>query len=706
MKHLRFFLIALVLFLVGGQAFAQIDRTKKPEPGPAPEASFPDYYETSLENGLKVFVVRNDAQPVVTFRLLIKSGSEYDGDKSGVAEFTTNLLTSGTTSRTSLQFAQEEDALGLNIGASAADDQMSVSGSGLKKHMDKLLTLMTDALYNPSFPVDELDKLKKQTLSGLRTVKKNPDAVMGRLEIAIGYNVHPYSNFQTDDEVDAITVDDLVRFHETYFIPNNASLAVVGDITPEKILPVLKNYFGSWKKGTPPQNNFPAPRPITGRTVHMVDLGKTQTQTSIAVNTTCIERRDPDYIPLSMMNSILGGGFSGRLFANLREKHGFTYGAYSSVEARKAAGLWSASATVRRVATDSAFTQIILEMDRMRNEPVEEKELEMHKQYASGRFLLGLENPSTVASMVQNIDLYDLPGDYYRNYVANIMNVSPEDLQAMANKYLNTDNIALLAVGDVSVIGEPLKSFGEVHLYDADINPVAKTESLDIDIDAKTLIENHIAAMGGKEALAGIDSRITEASVIIDFGMAQASGTMKEIAMAPNKKYQKVAFELQMGGQAQTIETESWVDGEHAVMLQPMQPLRQLSGEELAKTLEDEQFNSIIRMDELGYTTEITEKKNMDDRVVYVVQLKKQHSTDELFIDAKTWLMHAKSETADTPQGPVTTVVRYSDYRTVDGLTLPFSYTAENPNMTLEAMITSYKHNQDIPDSTFQKEVK
>lgn len=701
MKSLRIFMLFALLLLVGGQLHAQIDRTKKPAPGPAPKASFPDYYETTLDNGLKVFVVTNNAQPVVTFRLLIKSGSEYDGEVSGIANAVTGLLTSGTATRSMLQFAQEEDQLGLSIGASAADDQMSVGASGLKKHMDKLLTLMTDALYNPTFPQDELDKLKKQSLSGLQTVKRNPDEVMNRLQMTVGYAPHPYSHFGTEEDVEKTTREALVDFHRKYFIPNNASLAVVGDVTPKEILPILKKFFGGWKKGTVPTNNFPKPAPITGRTVHLVDLGKTQTQTSITALVSGIERRNEDFIPLSMMNSIIGGGFSGRLFANLREKHGFTYGAYGSVEARRNAGLWQASADVRRIATDSAFTQILLEMDRMRLERVDDETLDMHKQYAAGRFLLGLEDPSTVATMVQNIDLYGLPKDYYKIYVGTMMKVSPDDVQRMAQKYLNTGNVAFLAVGDASVIREPLAALGEVKMYDPDMNPVSATKTFAVDIDAPTLLEKTIEAMGGRAAMEKITSRITEGDVTMSFGPASAEGSFKEMEKAPNKKYQHVTLSLDMGGGAQILEMEQWVNGEKAWVRQPMQPMQELSGDDLAKTLEGEQFNAVLRWKELGFEPTVTEKKEMNGRVVYILNMKKKHSTEELYLDAENFRMVAKSETNDSPQGPVSTMTTYGDYRPVDGLMLPHSLLVEGAGMTQKATVTSYKHNITIDDSEF-----
>ena len=706
MKYLHLIAAALILLLAGGQAAAQIDRSQKPEPGPAPEASFPEFNQTTLDNGLKVFVITNPAQPVVTFRLLFRTGSEYDGTTSGVASFTTDLLTAGTTSRSSLEFAQEADLLGLSIGASAADDQMSLNGSGLKKHMDKLLGLMTDALYNASFPEDELTKLKTQTLSGLKTVPRDPDAVMGRLQITVGYNVHPYSNFQTEEDVETITRDDLTSFHSRFFVPNNASLAVVGDVTEDEILPVIRKYFGDWKKAPLPADNFTPPEPITGRTVHIVDLGKTQTQTAITVSTTSIERSNPDYIALSMMNSIIGGGFSGRLFSNLREKHGFTYGAYSGVESRKDAGLWNASASVRRIATDSAFTQVIYEMERMRDETVDAEELDMHKQYASGRFLLGLESPTTTARMVQNIDLYDLPENYYREYVQNIMAVTPADVQRVARRYLDTDNIALLAVGDADVIAEPLASFGDVRMYDADMQPLKAAVSLDVDMDAQTLIEKSINAMGGREALENIESRVTEADVSIALGMGgEAEGTLREIEMAPNKKYQYMTMAVDMGGGMQMLEFEEWVDGEHAVVSQPMQPVKKLSGVELEKTLEDNVFNEMLHLDAPGIEVAVTDKKSMDDRTVYVLNVKRKHSEKQMLIDAESFLLFGESETAETPQGPMTSVTRFGDYRAVDGIMLPFSLETENPAMTLKATITSYRHNTDIDESTFTKQV-
>ena len=440
--------------------------------------------------------------------------------------------------------------------------------------------------------------------------------------------------------------------------------------------------------------------------MHLVDLGSTQTQTSINAMVTGIKRSDPDYLPLSIVNSIIGGGFSGRLFQNLREKHGFTYGAYSNFEARKAAGTWGASADVRRIATDSAFTQILREMKRIREETVTSEELEMHKQNASGRFLLGLESPSSVASMVQNIDLYGLPKDYYKNYVRNIMAVKTTDIQRLARKYLRDDNIAFLAVGDASVIAELLEAFGPVRMYDADMKPVQAATQLTVDIDGEALMGKAIAAIGGKDKLLSLKSRITEGDLELSFGPMSAEGVMTLTEKGPNKAHQKMTISIDMGGQTQVIESERWVNGVTVIEKSQMEPIREMSGEELSEALEGANFNDFARWKELGYSVVVKEKKEMEGRTVYVAEMKKKFGSEQIIIDAENFFLTGRIEVQETPDGPVSSVTKLGDYREVDGLMLPHSMISEGAQQTMKMKVRSYKHNADIPDSLFEKSLK
>ena len=699
MKKQLVFAFALAFALHSLTAFAQVDRSQKPEPGPAPKAAFPDYYETTLDNGLKVMVVRNAEQPLVTFRLMIKAGAEYDPNGSGEASFTTSLLTKGTKNRTAQEFAQEQDFHALSVGAGSADDYMSMSASGLVKYQDKMLDLMTDALFNPTFPEDELEKMKNQTISGLKSAEKSPGTLAGRLQITVGYNDHPYSKFQTEETVNAITRDALINFHKKYFIPNNASLAVIGDITPEDVMPVVKKYFSSWQKGEIPKRNFPEPKPIKDQKVHLVDLGKSQTQTNLQIITNGIPRNHEDYIPLSLSNSILGGGFSGRLFQNLRETHSFTYGAYSSMDARRDNGLWTASASVRRSATDSSAIEILREMRRMREEKVPEEELAMHKQYFSGTFLLSLENPGTMASRLQNIDLYSLPNDYYKNYVTNVMKVTTDKVQEIAQTYWDPENVAIAAVGDAAEIKPALERIAPVQMYDPNMNPIEDTPDLEVDIDAETLLEKHIEAMGGRDALAAIKDRTTEGTMEMSFGPQTVTGTVKRVSAYPNKQYELSV--LKMG--PNEMKQESWCNGSKVVSVNPMTGQQQeAEGEALASELEGNQFNDVLRLDELGYESEVSAKKVMDGKTVYALEITKKHGEETWFISADNYLRVAQSIIMGNEQQTVEVLTKYSDFKEVDGVMLPFSAEVDAGQQQVSMKITDYKHNTNPPASTFE----
>jgi predicted Zn-dependent peptidase len=684
-------ILTLVVLLLAGTAYGQIDRTKQPPAGPTPKAVFPNYDESKLPNGLKVLIVNNPSQPVVTFRLMIKSGAEMDGKKPGTAEFVTDLMTKGTATRSSLAFAKEQDFIGISVGAGAADDYMTVAAGGLKKHMNKMLELMTDAIYNPTFPQEEIDKLKKQTISGLKSEKKSPDAISSRLQITVGYGSHPYSMFQTEESVNAITRDDLVKFHKTFFMPNNASLAIVGDVTPEEVLPLIKKYFGDWQSGAFPQTSFPAIKPLKGKSVHLVDLGATQTQTEICVLTTGLKRKDDDQPVLRLANSILGGGFSGRLFQNLREKRAFTYGAYSNLDSRRMGGSWEASASVRRIATDSAITEILNEMKRMQDEVVSAEELDRHKQYFSGTFLLSLESPSTMATRLQDIDLYGLPKDYYQTYIPRIMAVTAQDLQKAAKKYWNIDNVAVLSVGDASVIKPLLEKFGTVKMYDTDMKPVEDAQPSDI--DGATLLDRVIKA-NGDEKLGTMKDRTMEAKIRIPMGPNTMEGTLTQISALPNKLYEKMA--LQMGTQ------EKWCDGK-SIGEAAGPNTHNVEGEELVKALEDAQFNDMYRAKELGFTPTAKSIKKVDGIKVYVLELAKKNSTQTLYVDASTYLVMGEDKVEKSPRGEMTIEIRYSNYKDVDGIMLPFKQSMNVGPTTIDIEVTSYKHNTSPKDDVFTK---
>lgn len=465
--------LLLAALLTCAAARAEIDRSKKPAPAEAPAAAFPDYAQRTLPNGLKVFVIEDDRKPTLTFRLLIKSGSIFDGEKTGLAEMVASLLNRGTATRDAAAFAGQTDFIGMRIEAQAGPDAISVGAAGLTKYTAEIVELFTDAVLRPSFALDQFAKLQRQVLSQLAAERMEPDALASKLAGKVIFGAHPYGAYRTPETVKAITREDLVAFHKKHFLPNNASLAVVGDVKADAILPIIERALGGWQKGEVEAPKLPETPPVEGTVVHLVDRAGS-VQSNIIVAQPGPPRNSGDMPELNVLNAALGGGFSGRLFQNLREKHGWTYGAYSAFAMHKHAGAFQASTETRNEVTAPAAREILAEIQRLRNEPMPEPELELQRQYNVGNYLLSLENATRTAQRVQDIDLYDLPADFYKRYATRMASVTPEKLQELAKKYLSSENVAVTVVGEAREIRAELEKIGKVYGYDTDLKLVAK----------------------------------------------------------------------------------------------------------------------------------------------------------------------------------------------------------------------------------------
>jgi predicted Zn-dependent peptidase len=466
----RIFFALLAAVCASAPLQADLDRTKKPAAGPAPEASFPDYKETTLPNGLKIFVIEDDRKPTITLRLLLRSGAVFDGSKTGLASFVATLLNRGTEHRDAAAFAKEIDFLGATLEASAAPDSLAVTTSGLTIYTDKLLDLFTDAVLHPAFPPDQVARVQRQMLSQLAAEKQQPAALAAKLTAKVLYGTHPYGAHQTPETVKAITRDDLVAFHQAHFLPNNATLAVVGDVKSADLIAKLEKALGGWAKGVTPKLDAPPIVPLQGVTVHLLDR-PASVQSNFLVLQDAPARNNPDVPELNVLNAALGGGFSGRLFQNLREKHGWTYGAYSVFDMRKLGGGFSAKAETRNEVTGQAIEETRKEINRIRTEPVPDAELELQRQYNVGNYLLSLENPTLTAQRVQDIDLYGLPADFYKHYAARMAATTAQEIEDLAKKYLHPDAAAIVVVGEAKDVKPQLEKFGKVLVYDTDLNP-------------------------------------------------------------------------------------------------------------------------------------------------------------------------------------------------------------------------------------------
>lgn len=451
-------------------SLAEVDRSKKPEPGPAPAVSFPDFQDVTLPNGLRIFVIQDDRRPTVTFRLMVKSGTVFDGSKPGIASFTATLLNRGTTQRDAATFARETDFLGSRIEAVSSSDSISLSASSLNKYTESLLELMSDAARNPIFDEEQLSKIRKQTLSALEAQKQEPAKLSSKMVNRLVFGSHPYAAYPTPESVSSIVREDLVRFHQTHFHPNNATLAIVGDTSLEKVRPLVEKAFGSWTKSEipkAPSGEFPE---MKGRSVHLIDRPGS-VQSNIVVCRPGPARNTPDLPEVLVLNATLGGSASGRLYGNLREKNGWTYGAYSVFDLRRQGGSFEATAETRNEVTAPAIREILKEITRIRDEVVPEAELNLQRQFNVGNYLLSLENSARTAQRVQDIDLYGLPSDFYRGYARRMGSVSPELLQKTARTHLDAENTLIVVVGEAKDIQAALSEFGPVTVYDNALRP-------------------------------------------------------------------------------------------------------------------------------------------------------------------------------------------------------------------------------------------
>jgi predicted Zn-dependent peptidase len=465
-------LLPLLLVGFGATALADIDRAKKPEADPAPAASFPDYRTETLSNGLKVFVIHDDRKPTVTFRMILRSGSIADGSKKGAGHFVANLLNRGTERRDAATFALETDSIGVSVEAATGPDSLSIAASGLTKYTDKILDLLSDAVLHPVFAPDQFERTQMQTLSALEAEKQQPSSLAAKIAGKVVFGSFPYGDYLTPDDVTGLKREDLAAWHQAHFLPNNASLAVVGDVQADAILPLLQKTFGSWQKGEVPALKLPDLPKLKGLTIHLVDRPGS-VQSNITVLSDAPPRNNPDLPELNVVNATLGGGFSGRLFQNLREKHGWTYGAMSAFDYKKLAGDFEASAETRNEVTGPAVAEILKEITRIREEPAQESEIALQRQYNVGNYLLSLENTSRTAQRVQDIDLYGLPADFYKTYAHRMSVVTPAQVEELAKKYLTVENVAIVVVGEAKEIKPELEKIGKVIVYDQELKPVA-----------------------------------------------------------------------------------------------------------------------------------------------------------------------------------------------------------------------------------------
>jgi predicted Zn-dependent peptidase len=548
MKKSIFLLSSLFLTII-----MQAQIIPQPKPGPAPSIKIgkPETFE--LKNGLKVMIVENHKLPRVSFSLTIDNAPYAEGDKKGVADMTSALMGSGTTKISKEAFNEEVDFLGANINLYSG----GAYASSLSKYASRVLELMADGALNPNFTQEEFDKQKEKIIEGLKSDEKSVPAVAQRVNgvLTFGKN-HPAGEYLSEATLNNVTLADAKANYNTYFVPSNAYLVIVGDVKFKETKKMVEKLFGSWKKATAPAVSYSDPKDVQYTQINFVDMPNAVQSEVAVINVTNLKMTDPDYFAAIVANQIFGGDFNSYINMNLREAHGWTYGARSSISGDKYVSSFEASTQVRNAVTDSTVVEIFKEYNKIRKEKVTEEMLNNVKAGYIGRFVMQIEKPQTIASYALRTQTQGLPADFYENYIKNISAVTADDVQRVANKYFLADNSRILIVGkgaDVLPSLEKLKI--PIFYFDKYGNPVEKPvakKEIPAGVNAKTVFEAYIKAVGGEKALSAVKTIAVT-----------GSGTAQGMTIDYNKKatYKGILHETTSG------RNKVFMDGSNAIFM-------------------------------------------------------------------------------------------------------------------------------------------
>ncbi|EKB47755.1 insulinase family protein [Cecembia lonarensis] len=677
MKKSILYLLTLLLVQTG---FAQIDRSTYPEPAQAREIKLGNADAFVLPNGLKVFVVENNKLPRVAFSLVLDRDPILEGDKSGMLGMVGEMLTGGTSNRSKDELDEEVDFIGASLSAGST----SLFASSLKKHQDKVLELMTDVLYNATFPEEELDKLKKQAISGLAASKDDPNAISSRLASALNFGKdHPYGEIDTEATINNITVADIKSYYATYFKPNIAYLAIVGDITKAEAETLANKYFAAWKPGDVPSKTYAMPQAPEANTVALVDRSAS---VQSVVNITYpmeMSLSDSDYLATRILNYILGGGSSSRLFMNLREDKGYTYGAYSSIGSDKLVTSFRANASVKQTATDSAIHEMVYEIRNLRDNGVTEEELEAAKSNLSGSFGRSLESPSTIANFAINTQRYQLPDDFYTSYLQRLNALTVEDINAAAKKYLKPDNMYITVVGNGAVIQESLMAFGEVNRFTNMADPERQI-AMDENLTANDVLNRYFEAIGGRDKAEAIKTSKMEAE-------AEIQGMKLNMSYVYDENEGKFSNKVSMMGNVASHVVIK--DGKATV-----------TGMGNSQELNDEQFEAVkmsmfifpeLHFDDLGYMVELQGIQEVEGVEAYKLMVSNPTGTSQANYYSVDTGLKVKTESQENGD------MIYTDYQEVDGILYPMMMTMKSPMipMPLASKVQQLEFNVPITEA-------
>jgi len=659
MKYRILTLIAAIFLTINMQA--QVDRSKAPAAGPAPKINLGTPQEFKLKNGMTVLVVENHKLPRVSMTLTIDNGPSFEGDKVGVSSMLSAMLGTGMEGMSKDEFNEAVDYKGARINFWSSGARMS----SLSKYYPEIMKLMANAVIKPKFSEAEFKSEKDKHITGLKSSEKSADAINSNLQGALLYGKnHPYGEFETLKSVEKLNLQDVTDYYNKYYRPNNAYLVIVGDVDFKTVKKQVKKAFKSWGKAKEiPKAKMPEVKNVDEIEIDFVNLPDAVQSKVFALSATHLTMNDADYFPVLIANKIFGGDFNSYLNMNLREAHAYTYGARSSIRPDKYISKFSAGASVRNEVTDSTVVQILKELKRVRTEKVDPEMLKTVKASYTGKFVMGVQKPNTVARYALNIKKNNLPADFYEKYLAKIDAVTADDVMRVAKKYFNYDNTRILVIGKaIDVLPNLEKLPYTINYYDKEANPTDKPElkkEVPAGVTVATVIDNYFKAIGGKDKVSQIKTKKIVAEMKVKGPQGEMAMEIETMSMAPNKSKTIVKV---MG-----MEMVTMFDGEKGYKPAGMGQTKAFTAAEIAEAKQKTEPFSEFAV--LTSDAKLDGIENVDGKDMYVII----HNGAKLYYNVATGLKNRIVKTEKAPNGKTVTVtVIYDDYRDVDGVKIPF----------------------------------
>jgi zinc protease len=703
---------------------------------PARDITFPPYEIQTLANGLQVVAVLQHEQPAVSMRLLVRAGTSSDPkDKLGLAHLAASLLDQGTTAKSSQEMNDAVDFIGAAMGAGAGTDHTLCNMVVMKDSFETGMRMLSDMARHPGFAAAEIERQRQQMLSGLQVSAEDPGYVADSVFDRLVYGFHPYGMPEngTPATLASITREDLLAFHARYFAPNNAILAIVGDVTAEEAFSMAKKVFGEWEKRDLPAQTFIDPPDPTRRVI--VVNKPDAVQTEVRVGHLGISRKHQDYMAVNLAIRILGGEGSNRLHQVLRTERGLTYGAQANMDTHKESGDFEAETNTRSEATAEVLRLIVDEFWRLQRERVNSRELDGAKAYMTGSFPLTIESPESIAMQVVNSLFYGLPLDDLQNFRERVNAVTPDDIQRVAKVYLRPDRLSVVLVGNAKAFASQLGAVGfgafeTVDLPDLDLtsvnfkrsgtraalqpqapslkpgstrpayqqSPIASRPSdqpsADETAKAMALLDQAIAAKGGLDKLRAIKSIVAKQTQSTHRPDGETQVETTNYIQYPDR-FRVEAPDIVQGYDG----ARAWMKDRGGVHDAP----ESLAHDAALSLRRDVVALLLAAKDGVLATRLLPDVKDPEGHVSHALELSaKDLNPIVLYIEPDTSMVRKRLFTANAPGRPVVEE-QFSDYRPVDGIQFAFQATQKVGPLSVERKVTDVKINAPIDPTLFKR---